>query len=62
EKVLKTIKDKKYASAKQIEEINKRVKQQVEEAVKFAEESPLPSPEDIYNDVYSEPNYPFIKE
>ncbi len=62
EKVLKTIKDKKYATEKQIEEINQRVKQQVEEAVKFAEESPLPNPEAIYQDVYSEPDYPFVKE
>ena len=38
------------------------VKKEVVESIKFAEESPLPDPEEIYQDVYQEPNYPFIKE
>jgi pyruvate dehydrogenase E1 component alpha subunit len=35
-----------------IEEIEKRVKATVDEAVRFAEESPEPPPETIYEDVY----------
>ncbi|MCC7331487.1 MAG: pyruvate dehydrogenase (acetyl-transferring) E1 component subunit alpha [Flavobacteriales bacterium] len=62
EKVLKTIKSNKYATDKQIEAIQEKVKNQIEESVKFAEESPFPKPEDMYEDIYSEPNYPFIKE
>lgn len=59
-KVLKTIEENKYATPKQLEAIQKKIKDQVAEAVKFAEESPLPDPSAIYEDVYSEPNYPFI--
>lgn len=60
-KVLKIIKDKKYASAKQIEEIDSRVKGLVKECVDFADESPFPEPDNLYAHVYSENNYPFIK-
>ena len=44
----------------EIKEIQKEVKALVEECVKFAEESPEPDPKDLYLDVYSEPNYPFV--
>jgi pyruvate dehydrogenase E1 component alpha subunit len=60
EKVLATIKKKKYASDKEIEAINERVKALVEESVAFAEESPYPSPEELYKDVYAQTDYPFI--
>jgi pyruvate dehydrogenase E1 component alpha subunit len=61
EKVLKVIQKEKYASAKEIEAIETKIKQLVEEAVEFAEASPLPDPSAIYEDVYEESNYPFIK-
>jgi len=38
------------------------VKKEVEEAVKFAQESPAPSDDELYNDVYKEPDYPFEKD
>jgi pyruvate dehydrogenase E1 component alpha subunit len=38
------------------------VKKEVEAAVKFAEESPLATAEELYNDVYFEKDYPFIKD
>ena len=60
--VLKTIYDKKYASEAQIEEINTKVDGMIEEAVKFAEDSPSPKAEELYEDVYATPGYPFIKE
>lgn len=60
-KVLKIIKDKKYATNKQIEEIDVQIKEQVKECVDFADESPFPEPENLYAHVYSEKNYPFIK-
>ena len=62
EKVLKTIKSKKLATEKQLDEISVRIKKKIEDAIKFAEESPFPKPEDMYNEIYAEPNYPFIKE
>ncbi len=62
QKVLETIKEKKYATAKLLEEIEERVKDKVVESVKFAEESPLPEAHELYEDVYAEADYPFIKE
>jgi len=60
--VLNTIKEKKYATEKDIEKINIEVKNIIAEAVKFAEESPFPVEKDLYDSVYEEKNYPFIKE
>ena len=59
--VLKVIEDKKYASKKELEEIDQRVKDLVNECVEFGEESDFPEPQDLYKSVYSEENYPFIK-
>ncbi len=60
--VLKTIYAKKYATEKQIEDINTRIEKLILDAVKFAEDSPLPSAEELYEDVYATPGYPFIRE
>jgi pyruvate dehydrogenase E1 component alpha subunit len=43
-----------------IEAINDRVKNEVEECVKFAEESPWPNDDELLKDVYADENYPFI--
>lgn len=58
-KVLDTIKKNKYATDKQIEDIQSKVKALVEESVQFAEDSPLPPAAELYRDVYVEDNYPF---
>lgn len=55
------IHDKKYANQKWFETVEAEVKAIVDEAVKFAEESPYPEPEEIYRDVYAQEDYPFIK-
>jgi pyruvate dehydrogenase E1 component alpha subunit len=47
-------------SDEEIEKINDRVKHEVEEAVKFAEESPYPDDSEVLKDVYAENDYPFI--
>ncbi|TVR39585.1 MAG: pyruvate dehydrogenase (acetyl-transferring) E1 component subunit alpha [Cryomorphaceae bacterium] len=62
EQVLKTINENKYLSEKQIEAIRKKVKEQVDEAVKFAEESPFPPAEELYKDVYLQEDYPFVND
>ena len=62
EKVLKTILDKKIATQEQIDAIIKKVNDEVEDSVKFAEESPWPSIDELYKDVYAEADYPFIIE
>ena len=60
--VLNTIKENKWLKEKEIEEINDWVKKEVAESVKFAEESPYPDAEELYEDVYIQKDYPYIKE
>ena len=44
----------------ELEEIENKVHAQVDESVKFAEESNYPDPKEALTDIYAEPNYPFI--
>jgi pyruvate dehydrogenase E1 component alpha subunit len=44
----------------EIDQISERVKNEVAEAVHFADESPYPDDDEIYKDVYAEEDYPFI--
>ncbi len=60
EMVKKTILDTKLATEDDLAAIDEKIKQQVEEAVQFAEESPYPDPSEAFKDVYAEPNYPFV--
>ena len=62
EQVLGTIRDHSILSEAELEAINKKVKMQVEEAVKFAEESPWPDGMDAFKDVYVQEDYPFVME
>ena len=62
EQVLRTIREKRFASEEEIKAINQRVDDQVEESVKFAEESPWPDDSEVYKDIYVDPNYPFVKD
>lgn len=58
--VLKTITDNQWATEAEIEAINEKVRQEVEESVKFAEESPWPDVSEVYKDIYVDQNYPYI--
>ncbi len=60
--VLQKIKKNKYATEAEIKAIDDKVKAMVEESVQFAEESPFPEAHELYEDVYVEENYPFIRE
>lgn len=62
EKVLHVIREKKFATDEEIESIIKKVNDVVEDAVKFAEESPYPDPSELYKDVYMQNDYPYIVE
>ncbi len=59
--VLKVIQDKKYLNDEQIQEINEDVKARVAACEKFADESPYPKKEQLYDMVYEQENYPFLK-
>jgi pyruvate dehydrogenase E1 component alpha subunit len=48
------------ATEAQCEAIEQKVNQIVEESVKFADESPFPTPDELYKDVYAESDYPYI--
>ncbi len=52
----------KFADESYFKDIEAKTKQLVLEAVKFAEESKFPDPGEIYNDVYEQKDYPFIKD
>jgi pyruvate dehydrogenase E1 component alpha subunit len=60
EKVLKTILSNGFATEEEIKNIDERVNAIVAESVKFAEESPWPSDDEVLKDVYADKNYPFI--
>lgn len=62
ESVLLTIKNNKWLTDADIEAIEKRIKDTVAESVKFGEESPYPTVDELYKDVYTQEDYPFIKE
>lgn len=62
EKVLATIKKNKWASDADIEAIEKRVDDIVAESVQFGEDSPYPTPDELYKDVYVQDDYPYIIE
>lgn len=62
ERVIKTMRENGWISDADIEKLEEKVKNIVEESVQFAEESPYPAPHELYEDVYVQPDYPFIKE
>lgn len=48
------------ATEEELAAIDAKIKQQVEDAVKFSEESPWPDASEIFKDVYMQEDYPFI--
>lgn len=60
EQVRKTILEKKYATEEELKKIDKKVKDEVAECVRFSEESEWPDPSEAFTDVYKQEDYPFI--
>ena len=60
-KVKDLIIKKKYLTTKEIESIDKKVKDRINECEKFAEDSPFPEKSVLYDSVYDQKDYPFIK-
>ncbi|NQX76743.1 pyruvate dehydrogenase (acetyl-transferring) E1 component subunit alpha [Gilvibacter sp.] len=58
--VLDIIYKKKYATEDEIAKIDKRVKDKVAECEKFAEDSPYPDKNVMYDVVYEQEDYPFL--
>jgi pyruvate dehydrogenase E1 component alpha subunit len=53
-----TLLEEKVVDQKTLDEIDRKVREEVEDSLRFAEESPLPDPEELYTDVYSSPIEP----
>ncbi len=47
--------EEKVADQATLDKLDQEVREEVEDAIRFAEESPLPPPEDLYTDVYANP-------
>ena len=60
--VLAVIKENKWLSEQEIEAIGVWVKKEIDESVEFAENSPYPEASELYEDVYTQTDYPYIKE
>ncbi|MEO0064714.1 MAG: pyruvate dehydrogenase (acetyl-transferring) component subunit alpha [Bacteroidota bacterium] len=59
-KVANTILENGFATQAELDAIDARVNAMVDESVRFAEESPWPSDDEVLKDVYIDQNYPFI--
>ena len=62
EQVREAILKEKYADEAWITEIEEKVKEIVDESVKFAEESPWPDASELYKDVYMQADYAYNKD
>lgn len=62
ERAAKKLISKKWATEADLEAIQDKVKAIVDASVTFAEESPWPSLDEMYKDIYVEDDYPYIKD
>jgi pyruvate dehydrogenase E1 component alpha subunit len=62
EQCLAVIKENKWLNDADVETMEAKIKALVDECVKFADESPFPSPDELYKDVYVQTDYPYITE
>lgn len=62
EEVKAALLKKKWATPAELEQIEAKIIATIQEAVEFSENSPYPDASALYEDVYFEKNYPFIKE
>jgi pyruvate dehydrogenase E1 component alpha subunit len=62
ETTLEKILEKKYATQKEIDTINTNIENDIAACVTFAEESPWPDDAEVFNDIYTQKDYPFLKD
>lgn len=60
EYVLRVIRENNLATEEEIEAVNLFVKNTVDDCVNFAENSPWPDVSEVYKDIYTQEDYPFI--
>ncbi|MGB1247317.1 MAG: pyruvate dehydrogenase (acetyl-transferring) E1 component subunit alpha [Chitinophagales bacterium] len=61
QQVLNNIMEKNYATEEEIKKIQQKVKEEIDDCVTFAENSPFPTEDEVYKDIYMQEDYPFIK-
>ena len=54
--------DNSIATVEEIQHIKDKIKEEIAEAIDFAEKSPLPQPHELYEDNYSGNDYPFLRD
>lgn len=62
EQVKKIVLEDEYATPEELAQIDKDIKNRVLEAVKYAEESPFPTVDEVYKDVYEQEDYVFAQD
>ncbi len=62
EVAMQMLKDNNWATEAEIETIQQRVETEVADCVQFAEDSPWPDDSEVYEDVYAQKDYPYIKD
>jgi pyruvate dehydrogenase E1 component alpha subunit len=60
--VVEVILANKWMTQKAMDKVDVETKQRVMDAVKFAEDSPFPEKEELFEDVYMQKDYPYVKE
>lgn len=60
EHVRQTILENNFATEQDLEAIDNDIKARVNESVEFAENSPYPTADELYKDVYAQQDYPFV--
>jgi len=60
EHVRRVLLENNWSTEEKLEELELKIKNVVNECVTFAEESPYPTVDEVYKDVYAEENYPYI--
>jgi pyruvate dehydrogenase E1 component alpha subunit len=53
-----TLLEQKIVDQKALQEIDRKIHEEVEDSLRFAEESPLPDPSELYTDIYANPIEP----
>ena len=62
EGVRATILERVFASEDELTAIDERIKARVQQSVEFAENSPYPTPDELFKDVYVQADYPYIQD
>jgi len=60
ETTLALILEKKYATQEEIDTLAEKIQKEIDNSVKFAEESPYPEQEELFKETYTQADYPFI--